>query len=175
MHREISLDSFSENTFKIIGEDSMLITAKKPDGSFNTMTASWGGLGVMWAKKIAMCVIRPHRYTYEFAEAAETLTFSFFPGDYKAALTLCGTKSGRDCDKIALAGLTPVQDGDAAYFSEARLVLVCRKLYHQDIDPAGLEDAVREEALAFYPNNDFHRMYVGEIVKALGGSSCRNV
>jgi len=118
-------------------------------------------------KNIAMCVIRPHRYTYEFAEAADTLTFSFFTGEYGGALTLCGTKSGRDCDKVALAGLTPVQDGGAAYFAEARLVLVCRKLYHQDIDPAGMEEAVKEEILGFYPARDFHRMYICEIADVL--------
>jgi len=160
----ITPEEISENTFKAIGKDWMLITAGSIE-KCNTMTASWGGLGVLWAKNVAICFIRPTRYTYEFIEKADTFTLSFFEEKYRKALQLCGTKSGRDIDKVAAAGITPVaSDSVSVYFSEAKLVLECRKLYYQDINP---ENFLDKEIDKNYPNKDYHRMYVGEIIKCL--------
>ncbi|OPY71533.1 MAG: Flavoredoxin [Syntrophorhabdus sp. PtaU1.Bin050] len=125
--KEISPEAIMDNIFKLIGKDWMLVTAGT-DVSFNTMTAAWGGLGVLWDKKICFCVIRPTRYTYTFMEKHEGFTLSFFEEQYRGALTYCGTKSGKDVDKIAQTGLTPVFDNGIIYFSEARLVIVCRKI-----------------------------------------------
>jgi flavin reductase (DIM6/NTAB) family NADH-FMN oxidoreductase RutF len=152
-----------DNPFKLINKDWMLITAGAP-GAFNTMTASWGGLGVLWERQVAFCFIRPNRYTYEFVERSSHFTLSFFGEQHRKALQFCGTHSGRDTDKIAGAGLTPVQGDGFTYFDEARLVLVCRKLYFQDIGPERfLDEAIND----MYPQKDYHRMYVGEIVKCL--------
>ncbi len=153
-------EQLTDNPFKLIGKDWMLITAGTTD-SFNTMTASWGGLGVLWEKKIAVCFIRPTRYTFEFMERSGSYTLSFFAERHRKALAYCGSHSGRDENKIAKAGLTPVSDKDVVYFKEARLVLVCRKLYSQDIDPKRFLDPAIEN---MYPQKDYHRMYVGEIV-----------
>jgi len=161
--KETTPEQLVENPFKLIGKDWMLITAGTP-GAFNTMTASWGGLGVLWERKVAFCFIRPTRHTYAFIERSQNYTLSFFDESYRKALQYCGSHSGRDTDKIKGAGLTPVNEGDAVYFNEARLVLVCRKLYFQDISPDRFLDPKIHD---MYPQKDYHRMYVGEIVKSL--------
>ncbi|HBA53009.1 MAG TPA: flavin reductase, partial [Syntrophorhabdus aromaticivorans] len=107
--REISPEMITDNTFKLIGKDWMLVTAGS-EAAFNTMTAAWGGLGVLWDKKICFCVIRPTRYTYAFMEKSEDFTLSFFEERYRDVLTYCGTKSGKDIDKVTQTGLTPVFD-----------------------------------------------------------------
>jgi len=157
--KELDPAGFQENTFKMINDDWMLITAGE-EGSFNTMTASWGGLGIMWFKNVSFIVVRPTRYTFEFMEKYDHYTLSFFENEYKDALTLCGTKSGRDTDKVKEAGLNPVFDGNGIYYEEARLAMVCKKLYWQDLTPDNfLADFMHEK----YPNKDYHRLYIGEI------------
>lgn len=161
---EISPEAIQNNPFKLIGSDWMLVTAGTLD-SYNTMTASWGGLGVLWNKNIAICFIRPTRYTYGFMESATYFTLSFFGEEHRDALNLCGTKSGRDTDKAAATGLVPVatESGGVA-FAQARLVLECRKIYFQDLNPSHFVDPAIER---HYAKKDYHRMYVGEIVRCL--------
>ncbi len=161
---EIKPQQISDNVFKLIGSDWMLITAGTPE-HFNMMTASWGGMGILWGKEICWCVIRPHRYTYQFMETAERFTLSFFEERYREALNVCGTKSGRDVDKVAVSGLTPAQtESGAVYFAEARLVIECKKIYFHDIDPRHFLDPEIDNN---YPKKDYHRMYIGEIVRCL--------
>ena len=161
--REIKPELMTDNPFKLIGTDWMLITAGTPE-SFNTMTASWGGLGVLWERKVATCYIRPTRHTFGFIEQATQFTLSFFDEKLRKALTYCGTHSGWDTDKVKGAGLTPVKEEGFVYFGEARLVLACRKIYSQDILPERFLD---QKIDALYPQKDYHRMYIGEIVKFL--------
>ena len=125
--KEISPNEIRDNPFKLIGKDWMLVTAGDKS-KFNTMTASWGGVGILWNKPVAFTFIRPQRYTFEFTEQGEYYTLSFFDEEYRKALNFCGTKSGRDYDKVKETGLTPVFSEDAPYFGEAKLVLVCKKL-----------------------------------------------
>ncbi len=156
-------EMLQDNPFKLIGRDWMLITAG--DGqAFNTMTASWGGLGVLWERKVAFCFIRPTRHTFTFMERADRYTLSFFPEKHRKALSFCGSHSGRDRDKIRESGLTTVKQDGLLYFEEARLVLVCRKLYFQDIAPDRFLDPTIHD---MYPQKDYHRMYVGEIEQCL--------
>lgn len=163
--REIEPEMISDNVFKLIGKDWMLITAGSP-GAFNTMTASWGGMGILWGRHVALVVVRPQRYTFEFMERSMTFSLSFFDEAYRSVLNFCGTHSGRDVDKVAATGLTPlVAADDTVYFAEARLVLVCRKLYAQDLAPDAFVDKTIPPEV--YPSRDFHRMYVGEIVQVL--------
>lgn len=160
--KAINPTEISENAFKLIGSDWMLITAG-PTDDFNMMTASWGGFGVIWNKNVCYCVIRPQRYTYEFMEKAENFTLTFFPEEYRNALNICGTQSGRDIDKIKETGLTPIEgklEGTTS-FQEAKLIIECRKIYFHDIDPANFIDPTIQDN---YPINDYHRMYIGEIV-----------
>ena len=155
--------------FKLILKDSMLITAGPPD-DYNTMTAGWGGLGALWSKHVVFCVIRPQRYTYQFMEKNEVFTCSFFDEKYRAALEFCGTHSGRDTgdkgNKAVLAGFTPMPGilPGTTTFEEAKLVLECRKIYFQDIDPKNFLDKSIHD---WYPNKDYHRLYIGEVVNVL--------
>ena len=157
------LNRIDENVFKLIGSDWMLLAAGT-EKSFNMMTASWGGMGVLWNKPVTYIFVRPTRYTYEFIEKNEVYSISFFEEKCRKALTLCGTKSGRDIDKVKESGLTPViSDTGIVHFGEAKLVLECRKLYYQDIDPANFLDP----AINKMYNNDYHRMYIGEIIRII--------
>jgi len=154
----------TDNPFDLVGEKWMLISAGSKK-AFNTMTASWGGMGVLWAKKVCFCVVRPGRHTYRFIESADLFTLSFFDESFRDALTFCGSHSGRDVDKVKETGLTPVFANGGVYFAEARLVFACKKVYFQDIDPANFHDPSMDKA--FYPLKDYHRMYVGEIKACL--------
>ena len=153
-----------DNVFKLIGADWMLVTAGTLE-SFNTMTASWAAMGELWNRRICISFVRPVRHTYQFMEKADYYTLSFFEDKHRDALRLCGQKSGRDVDKIAATGLTPVaSDSGAVYFAEARLVMECKKIYIHDIDPAHFLDPKIDDE---YPNKDYHRMYIGEVVRCL--------
>lgn len=164
MWNKIDPKTLDKNVFSMIGNQWMLITAGTA-ARCNTMTASWGGLGVLWNKNVAMTFIRPQRYTFEFVEKNDWFTLSFLEERYRKQLSLCGSKSGRDTDKVKECGFTvKTGEGGAPYFDEAELVLVCRKLYWQDMDPAHFLDLSIDKN---YLNHDYHRMYVGEIVEAL--------
>lgn len=163
MLQKIDPKSLDENVFSLIGERWMLITAGTPQRC-NTMTASWGGLGVLWGRPAATCYIRPQRYTFEFVEAGEYFTLGFFGEEYRKALAFCGAKSGRDVDKVKECGFTVAAGaGNASYFEQADLVLVCKKAYWQDLDPTHFLDPSIEK---HYAQKDYHRMYIGEIVEA---------
>lgn len=160
---EISPSQISDNPFALFEKDWALLTAG-PIGCCNTMTVSWGGVGQLWQQPVATVYVRPTRHTYQFMEQNDTFTLSFFEEQYRSALKICGAKSGRDCDKIQLSGLTPVKAGKSTAFEEARLVLVCRKLYFSDIIPEHFIDSGIESN---YPLKDYHRMYIGKIEKVL--------
>ena len=159
----IKPEELSANAFSTIGKDWLLITAEV-EGKVNTMTASWGGLGVMWHKNAAFIFIRPQRYTYEFAEREERLSLSFFDGERREALAFCGKASGRDCDKIAEAGLSTEFYGNTPYIAEAKYVLICHKIYVDDIRE---DKFLTSELLRHYPIKDYHRVYVCEIETVL--------
>lgn len=160
--KEIPVENAS-NIFNLIGRDWMLITAAKEE-KVNTMTASWGCAGVLWNKPVCVCFIRPQRYTYEFVEAADTVSLSFFDEKYRKALAFCGAKSGRNCDKFADTGLTPAFSDETPYIDEAKLVMLCRKLYADDIKEGNF---ILPELMSHYPLHDFHRFYILEIEKVL--------
>jgi flavin reductase (DIM6/NTAB) family NADH-FMN oxidoreductase RutF len=141
----------------------MLVTAGIPC-DYNMMTASWGGMGILWHKPVAFLFIRPQRHTYRFAEKYHKLTITFFSENFRSILKACGNKSGRDINKMNLKGLTPIEtESGAVAFEEARLVLECRKLYYNDIKPAHFIQSDIDEN---YPIKDYHRMYICEITKA---------
>lgn len=163
MWKTIDPKQLQENVFSLIGDKWMLITAGTPENC-NTMTASWGGLGVLWGAPAATCYIRPQRYTREFVDREEYFTLTFFSEEYRAALSLCGTKSGRDMDKVKECGFTvKTASCGAPYFEEAELVLVCRKRFVQAMDPTNIPEDAKEK---WYPQKDYHLMYIGEIVEA---------
>ena len=163
MFQEINVRELPENAVSLIADRWMLVAAGNED-SYNMMTASWGALGEMWGKDIAVTVIRPTRYTYEFMEKEEYFTVSVFGDELKQQIhSVCGSKSGRDINKAEATGLTPVFDG-GVYFEQAQIVLVCKKIYVDDVKPENFADQSLDQK---WYNNDYHRMYVGEIVKVL--------
>ena len=160
----IAPEALSSNTFEMIGKDWMLITATDGEKT-NTMTASWGGFGVLWNKPVCFCFVRPQRYTHEFAEKSDKLTLSFFGGDYKKELGYCGRVSGRDTDKIADCGFGLINDGNGyAYFDQAKIVVCARKLYRDVLREDGFVDS---GLLSNYSAGDYHTVYVCEIEKVL--------
>ena len=147
------------NPFTMIGKDCFLITAGNMS-EWNTMTAAWGGLGYIWNKPVAYIFVRESRYTLEFIDKNDKFTLSFFPNEYKDALTLCGTKSRRDTDKSKEAGIQPCEVDGSVTFEEANLIFTCRKLSKTLIEKDHILDP---SALRHYPQGDWHYMFVGEI------------
>lgn len=162
--KEIKIEELKDNPFKLIGSDWMLITAKKDD-KVNTMTASWGGVGILWNKSVATIYVRPQRYTKEFIDNEEYFSLCVLPEDLRNVLNYCGSHSGRDFDKIKECNLTVKETEGVPYFEESRLVLVCKKLYAQDM----AEDSFIQKDLVEknYSQKDFHTMYIAEIVKVM--------
>jgi flavin reductase (DIM6/NTAB) family NADH-FMN oxidoreductase RutF len=166
--KPIPLDSLTLSIHRIFDKDWFLLTCGDfPSRHFNTMTISWGALGFIWGKPVAMVVVRPQRYTHEFTERYGDFTLSSFPKRFRTALNLLGSTSGRQGDKIGKSGLTPcaAESVRSPCFEEATLVLECRKIYRDPIDPAGFLDPA---IAANYPARDYHTMYFGEIVAARG-------
>lgn len=159
--RKTEISELSFNPFAKIGKEWTLLTGGNAE-KFNTMTASWGQLGVLWNKNVFTCYIRPNRYTYEFVDNGEFFTASFFGEEYRKALSFCGSHSGRDCDKIKETGLTPVEIDGCMTFAEADMVFVCRKLYTYDQSAENFttDDGIPEK---FYSTDPYHRAYIAEI------------
>ncbi|MDR1388413.1 MAG: flavin reductase [Treponema sp.] len=157
--------AFSGSVADRIGNGWMLITAgdvKSDPGDWNTMTASWGAMGIIWNFDVAICLVRPSRHTYRFINKADSYSLSFFKGQ-REKLEICGSRSGRDTDKAEAAGLTPVMFEDGIVgFKEAEEVIGCRKLYTHDIDPSKFLDPDIEKN---YPGGtDYHRLFIGRVL-----------
>lgn len=162
---ELNPDQFDQSPFRVVGKEWMLITAGTPD-KINTMTASWGGLGVMWAKNVSFVGIRPQRYTKEFVDNTDTFSLSFFDSSFKKQLGYLGTVSGRDEDKIGKSGLTVrYTEDNIPFFDEAKTVIICKKLYAQDYKPECFID--KELNSMYYPDADYHTLYISEVQKIL--------
>ena len=163
--RSVKPEELKENPFELIGKDWLLITAEK-NGTVNSMTASWGAMGILWGKPVAIVFIRPQRYTKEFVDSNEMFTISFLPEEYRKALNLCGSFSGREVgDKWELSGLHPHYVDKTTAVEEADLVFVCRKLYAQEMKSECFIDTTCDAVC--YPDKDYHIMYIAEIVKVL--------
>lgn len=165
MFKEINSNDIHENTFNLIGKDWMLISAKKPDGKINAMTASWGGMGVMWGKDVVFAVIRPQRYTKEFLDSTDMFTLCFFDNSYKKMLGYMGSVSGRDEDKMSKSGLTVKETDGAPYYEECKMALVCKKLF---VQPWNEDCFIDKDIIGkWYSEKDFHFLYIGEIERTL--------
>lgn len=167
--KEISIKELKINPFTMISDEWMLITSGNKNDGFNTMTASWGMMGALWdnwaGKPVVEVLIRPTRYTKEFVDNNDYFTISVFPSDFKKDLIYLGTHSGRNEDKISETSLNLVKNDDHAYFEEAKLVFVCRKIYVGKIHEEGFVDKSIIDKL--YPKRDFHTTYIGQIEKVL--------
>ena len=157
------MESLQLDIFRAFAKDWALLTAGTPE-DFNTMTISWGGMGTLWGKSVVTVYVKPIRYTHDYLEAGDTFTVSFFPEKYRQELSLLGTKSGRDGDKVAGTGLTPVPVEGTVGFAEASVTLLCKKIYRQELDL----DAMPPEAIQMaYTEEAPHTMYIGEVLRIL--------
>lgn len=162
--KRIDINEFILNPYTKIAKEWMLITAGNKD-AYNTMTASWGHVGSIWGhgggKPTAVIYIRPQRYTKQFVDNNDYFSLCFFDEEYREDLSYLGVKSGKDEDKVAKTKLTPVFNDKTTYFKEANMVLICRKLYRQELKEENFVDkTIIDDS---YPLKDFHTMYIGEI------------
>lgn len=153
------------NPMTLFADEWLLLTAGTKDRGFNTMTIAWGHLGAIWKNSLPTSVVfvRPQRYTKQFIDKEDYYTISVFPKEYKKDLAYLGSHSGRDEDKLAKTNITPYFDEKTTWFNEAKLVMVCKKLYQAPILEENFID--KEIISKSYPLKDFHEMYVGEIVE----------
>lgn len=163
--KPIETKDMTQNPFELIGKDWMLITAKKDD-KVNTMTASWGGVGVLWGQDVVYIFVRQSRYTKEFIDSSNEFSLTFFdPSQYRKELSYLGKVSGRTEDKIAKVGLTTAEEDGIPFFEEANMAILCKKVGQYYIDPKGILD---ETVIPkWYADNNYHDMYIGKIEKVL--------
>jgi flavin reductase (DIM6/NTAB) family NADH-FMN oxidoreductase RutF len=164
--REISPEEFEKSPFRLIGKEWLLITA--PDGAkesgANAMTASWGNMGILWNKPVATIFVRPQRYSYSLCESADRFSLSVLPDEYRNALKTCGTKSGKDLDKLAECSLSCTDIDGVKVIEQSRIAMICKKLYADDLKK---ECFIDKDQIKHYPTDDFHRFYILEIEKIL--------
>ena len=152
---------FTTDVLSVFDKKWALLTSGDKE-KFNTMTVSWGGLGTIWGKPVATVYVRKSRYTHEFMEDNDYFTVSFYPEEYRKVLSVLGSKSGRDMDKMNGSGLTAKEAGQSMTFAEAEVTLVCRKLFAQELKTENMLPAI---ASTFYSGDAVHDMYIGEIVE----------
>lgn len=164
--KQINASTLTFNPFEKLSKQWALVSAGNLD-KFNMMTVSWGAVGVIWGKPSVTAYIRQTRYTKEFIDQNDTFTLTFLKDGHREALNVLGSKSGRDMDKMKDSGLTPVEVDGNVTFAEADLVLVCRKRFVQDMPK---ENFLQQETLdRWYADQNYHTMYIGEIVAAYQG------
>ena len=154
-----------DNIIDLIGKQWMLVTAGNKS-SYNTMTAAWGAVGYMWSRPSTFIVVRDSRHTYQFLQREESFTLSFFTEEYRGALRICGTKSGRDTDKVSEAGLTPLETPSGLMsFEEARMIIECKKIFVQEMDYANLTQPYKEKIMEESYKNEpsKHQLFISEI------------
>lgn len=160
----MNINDIQMNPFTEIGSDWGLVCAGSKAAS-NMMTVSWGGVGVLWSKNVVFVFIRQSRYTKEFIDGGDTFSLAFLDSQYKSALALCGSQSGRNIDKWAAAGLTPAEKDGVVYPAQAKRAFLCRKIAAVPVNPDSFIDS--SIAPEWYADSDFHTMYVGEIIDTL--------
>jgi flavin reductase (DIM6/NTAB) family NADH-FMN oxidoreductase RutF len=164
----IPIDQFTVRAHQLWHRQWLLLTAGDLAAErFNMMTVAWGSLGTMWNRPFAQVVVRPTRHTYAFTEEFDSFTLTAFPERFRPILKELGTRSGRDMDKMTGSGLTPIAGEEVAApaFAEAELIVECRTIYHDDLDPTRFLDPAIEDQ---YPERDYHRVYFGEILAVRG-------
>ena len=161
---EIDVTKLSVDIVDLWMNQWLLLTAGDRDNC-NMMTVAWGSIGCMWSKPFAQIVVRPQRHTRKYIDQSNSFTLCGFPEKYRKDLQTLGTLSGRDSDKLSQTKLTLTSSRNvsAPSYNQANLILECRKIYCQDMDPSGFLDKTIQDN---YAANDYHRIYYGEILAA---------
>lgn len=158
------IEMLEMNPFTKFSKEWGLVTAGTKE-KYNTMTVSWGGMGVIWGKNTVTIYVRDSRYTKEFLDGGDFFSLSFLGEEYREALNICGSKSGRDCDKFKTANLTPAFRHGLPYPDEANLVIFCKTMAKYTLSEDGFQDA--DISKKFYGNHDMHCMYVAEVIEVM--------
>ncbi len=165
--KKIDVKELKDNFFETVSKEWMLVTAGNKE-QFNTMTASWGCIGFLWNKNVAIIFVRPERYTHEFIEKDGIVTLAFLGNEPEARkiYSFCGSKSGRDYDKMKETGLKPIEtEFNGITYEQARLTLECKKIYKDNIKPELFLDSSIEKWYGG-KNGGYHDVYILEIVNA---------
>lgn len=161
----ISPKELDQNIFKLISDDWMLITSGNKEKA-NTMTASFGGFGVLFFKNVATIYVRPERYTYQFLEENNTFSLTFFDESFREKLKFCGSNSGKDIDKIQACNFNiEYCNNETPYITDGKITVICKTLYKQDIEKNCFTDISSYEKT--YSSGGMHRMYIGEITQII--------
>ncbi|HEY3377156.1 MAG TPA: flavin reductase family protein [Armatimonadota bacterium] len=165
--RPITVTNLRLQPFTAFEPEGILLVSGADPAHANPMTISWGMFGIMWGKPVVMVMVRPTRHTWNFISTAPDFTVNWMSEDWSDATRLCGTQSGRDADKFAATGLSPVKGSvvNSPILEESALSLECRTLYRTDLRPEQFLDA---SILSNYPEQDYHGLFFGEIVAATG-------
>lgn len=161
--KEIAFDQYAPQVIQTLPKGVFLTV--RHAGRYNVMTIGWGTIGVIWGQPIFSVLVRPSRYTFGLLEASGEFTVSIPLTDMSRALGVCGSKSGRDLDKFAAAGLqklpgikiaTPVIAGAGLHYE-------CKVVYKQPMNPASLDSKLNSSS---YGSGDYHTIYFGQIQSA---------
>ena len=165
-YKIITPEELNASPFKMIGKDWMLICPpdKSKESGINAMTASWGGVGILWNKPVCTLYVRPQRYTYPLCEESDTFSVCFPPEEYRDKMKLCGTKSGRDMDKVKECNINVCEYDGVKYVDGSDVVFIVKKLYADNLEEECFTD---KTPLSNYTKKDYHRFYICEIVKIL--------
>ena len=162
--KEVLAREIKDNPIFEFDKTWALVTSRKKDGSFNMCTLSWGSIGVLWSKEVVTIYVKPIRHTDSFIQEDDYFTVTFFNDDHKKDLALCGTKSGRDIDKINESDLEVIELENGITYKDFKRVYVCKKIYQSPFVKEGFVN--NQESLdRYYKDEPFHNMYVGEIIK----------
>jgi len=156
----MNIQDINYNIFKIFDKDWALLTTGNKD-KFNTMTISWGQMGTLWNKPVVTVFVKPTRYTSEFMFDNEYFTVSFYDEQYRKDLSLLGSKSGKDLDKVAQTSLVPVLNENYVSFKQAKTTLVLKKIYTDRLKKENIPEFAQKR---FYGEDDHHYVFVGELV-----------
>jgi len=160
MPNPIGIFDVIHETLDKLGDGGALLIAGNPP---NPMTIGWATLGIIWNKPILTVYVRPTRFTFHLMEKSMDFTVCILPESCKKQLAFCGTKSGRDVNKIEQCGFTMEQGllVKTPYIAESMIHYECRIVHKHMLDHSTLDQKIISR---FYPLKDFHMVYYGEIL-----------
>jgi flavin reductase (DIM6/NTAB) family NADH-FMN oxidoreductase RutF len=150
-----------DETLHRLSHGGLLLASTRAPGQSNVMTIGWATVGVVWGLPVFVTLVRPSRYTFEFIEASGVFSVNVPTEEMKRYVAMCGTKSGRDVDKLAGVPTSMGHEVPVITLDECPLVYECKVVHTNDIVPEKLAPEVSSRS---YPRGDFHRLYYGEIL-----------
>jgi flavin reductase (DIM6/NTAB) family NADH-FMN oxidoreductase RutF len=159
--REVSYTYQLDHTLDRLSHGGLLLAATRSDGRSNAMTIGWGTVGVIWGLPVWVVLVRPSRFTYSFIQESGVFTVNVPTPEIKGFVTLCGTRSGRDVDKLAQVDTSMGQRVACVTLDDCPVVYECKVVHHNDVLPEILLPEIQSRA---YPKGDFHRLYYGQIM-----------